>query len=379
MREGWKYGKLEEAVGKASSNISLNKIKNDDGTYPVFGAKGFAKNVSFYHQEKEYLGIIKDGAGIGRVKKYPSKSSLVATMQYLLPYEGYHIDFVRYFLESLDFEIYRTGSTIPHIYYKNYKEAKFPIVNLEEQKTVVKILDEAFTRIDQAKANIEKNIENTKRLFQSKLNEIFITRNTDWQEKTIGEVAIHSLGKMLDKKKNRGTPKKYLRNQSVRWFGFDLENMNEMLFEENELEKYTAIKGDVLICEGGYPGRAAIWYDNYPIYFQKAIHRVRFKNLIYNKWFLYHLYFSDLSGDIKKYFTGTGIQHFTGRALHKYKIPFPPISQVRNLVKNIEELDIEIKSLTFKYRAKLNNMDVLKKSILQKAFSGELIKPGAKA
>jgi len=374
MKQSWKYGKLGDAVYKASSSISLNKIKNDDGDYPVFGAKGFAKNVSFYDQEKEYLGIIKDGAGIGRVKKYPSKSSIVATMQYILPCEGHDIDFIRYFLESLDFEIYRTGSTIPHIYFKNYKEAKFPLINIDEQKNIVKTLDEAFSKINQAKINVEKNIINSKELFHSKLHEIFILGSFDWSQKKVGEVAIHSLGKMLDKKKNTGNPKKYLRNKSVRWFGFDLESMSEMLFEENEIEKYTAVKGDVLICEGGYPGRAAIWDENYSIHFQKAIHRVRFKNSLYSKWFLYHLYFSDLSGDIKKYFTGTGIQHFTGRALHNYKIPFPPISQVVNLTKSIEKLDLEIKKIGLTYQTKRNNLNDLKKSILQKAFAGELTK-----
>lgn len=65
MNKKWEYGKLKDAVDRGSSNISLNKIKGEDGKYPVFAARGFVQNVSFYHQENEYLGIIKDGAGIG--------------------------------------------------------------------------------------------------------------------------------------------------------------------------------------------------------------------------------------------------------------------------------------------------------------------------
>jgi type I restriction enzyme S subunit len=126
MKQGWKYGTLDDAVKKGSSNIALNKIKDEKGNYPVFGAKGFVKNVSFFHQEQEYLAIIKDGAGIGRVSKHPKNSSVLATMQYLIPKEGFDISFVGYFLNSIDFEKHRNGSTIPHIYFKDYKAEQFP-------------------------------------------------------------------------------------------------------------------------------------------------------------------------------------------------------------------------------------------------------------
>ena len=88
------YGNLEDAFLKDSSNLSLNKLKNDDGQYPFFGAKGLLKKISFYHQEKEYISIIKDGAGVGRVTIHPPKSSVVGTLQYLLPKEGFNIKFL---------------------------------------------------------------------------------------------------------------------------------------------------------------------------------------------------------------------------------------------------------------------------------------------
>lgn len=80
-----------------------------------------------------------------------------------------------------------------------------------------------------------------------------------WQAKPISEIAQHSLGKMLDKAKNRGTPQRYLRNLNVRWFEFSLDDVLEMPFLPEEEERYTVRKGDLVICEGGYPGRAAIW------------------------------------------------------------------------------------------------------------------------
>jgi type I restriction enzyme S subunit len=80
-----------------------------------------------------------------------------------------------------------------------------------------------------------------------------------WERKKVSEIAHHSLGKMLDKAKNKGEPRPYLRNLNVRWFEFDLSDLLEMRFLPEEAAKYTAVKGDLLICEGGYPGRAAIW------------------------------------------------------------------------------------------------------------------------
>lgn len=110
-----------------------------------------------------------------------------------------------------------------------------------------------------------------------------------WTTKKVSEIAQHSLGKMLDKSKNKGEPKPYLRNINVRRFAFDLSDVLKMRFLPDEAAKYTAVRGDLMICEGGYPGRAAIWDRDEPIYFQKAIHRVRFHQPEHTKWFLYFL------------------------------------------------------------------------------------------
>jgi len=88
---------------------------------------------------------------------------------------------------------------------------------------------------------------------------------------------------MLDKTKNKGEPRPYLRNVNVRWFTFNLSDLFEMRFLPEEATKYTAVKGDVLICEGGYPGDAAIWNEDHSIHFQKALHRVRFHELEHNR------------------------------------------------------------------------------------------------
>ena len=372
MKKGWEVKTIGDVCVSASSNVSQNKLANDEGDYPIYGASGLIKNVSFYHQAKPYLSIVKDGSGVGRVTKMSAYTSIIGTLQYILPKENIDLDYLNYSLMSVDFKKYVAGAAIPHIYFKDYKNEPFLWMPLAEQKRIVALLDAAFAAIAIAQTNAEQNLKNAKELFESYLQGVFETKRDGWEKKKLGEVAKHSLGKMLDKNKNKGNPQKYLRNQSVRWFEFDLTDLTEMLFLDTEKEKYTAVKGDILICEGGYPGRAAIWEEDYPIFFQKAIHRVRFNNSAYNKLFLYYLYLSDKTGKLKSYCSGTGIQHFTGQDLHRFTIPLPPEHQVQTLVAKLDALNTESKRLETVYREKLGHLSALKKSILHKAFSGGL-------
>ena len=169
----WKYGLLSDAIDKASSNISLNKVKEDEGEYPLFSAKGYYKSISSFHQENEYLAIIKDGAGIGRIYKYPGKSSVVGTMQYLIPKEGFDINFVYYFLIGVDFEKYSQGSTIPHIYFKDYKSEPFPILPLAQQKQIVATLDKAFATLEKLETIYIKKIADLEEMKKSILQKAF--------------------------------------------------------------------------------------------------------------------------------------------------------------------------------------------------------------
>ena len=190
-----------------------------------------------------------------------------------------------------------------------------------------------------------------------------------WQRKKVSEIAKHSLGKMLDKAKNKGEPKPYLRNLNVRWFDFDLTDVLEMRFLPEEAAKYTAVKGDVLICEGGYPGRAAIWEQDEPIYFQKALHRVRFHEAERNKWFLYYLQAKDFDGTLKYHFNGAGIQHFTGEALAEFVVPLPPLPEQQRIVGILDEAFDGIATAKANAEKNLQNARALFESHLQSVFT----------
>jgi type I restriction enzyme S subunit len=373
MKKGWEVTKLGE-ICEISTGKSNTEDAIPDGEYAFFDRSKIIKRSSKYLFDCDAIIVAGEGQTF-MPKFYSGKFDLHQRAYAIFNFnKNVSIHYVFKYLIHFHsyFEEVAVGATAKSLRLRHFQDLPIPIPPLSEQKRIVAILDEAFAAIDRAKANVEKNLRNARELFESYLQEVFEEPGEDWEEKRLGAVAHHSLGKMLDKNKNKGIPQKYLRNQNVRWFEFDLSDLYEMPFLENEKEKYTAIKGDVLICEGGYPGRAAIWQENYPIYFQKAIHRVRFHKPIYNKWFLYHLYLSDRTGKLKKYFSGTGIQHFTGKALSKYVVPLPPTNTVEKLVQEFDTLSAQTQALETHYRQKLTALEELKKSILQKAFAGEL-------
>ena len=285
-------------------------------------------------------------------------------------------EFFNYYSQSARYlshvEAYCTGATRKRISRSNLGKIELPIPPLPEQKRIVAILDEAFAGIDTAIANTERNLANARALFESYLNSVFSQRGEGWQSKSVGEFAEHCLGKMLDKQKNKGEMRPYLRNLNVQWFQIHTDDVLEMRIEPHEEDRYSVKAGDLLICEGGYPGRAAIWEREDSIFFQKALHRVRCEEPLYNRWLLYYLYFTDSSGELSRHFTGAGIQHFTGKALKAFRVRLPPQEQISDLLDGIEAVRDELVSLEMIYQQKLTALAELKQSLLQKAFSGEL-------
>lgn len=279
-----------------------------------------------------------------------------------------------YFLSAdfkSDFKNQITG-LIGGVSLRKFKNLCIPYTSLEEQKRIVALLDTVIADLEQARTKTEQNLKNVRELFDSYLQYVFSQKGEGWAVKKVSDIADTCLGKMLDKKKNKGNFEPYLRNLNVQWFSINTDNLLDMRFEDSEYERYAVKKGDLVICEGGYPGRGAIWEQDEDIFFQKALHRIRSHDVIYNQWILYYLYLSDRNGSLKSNFTGAGIQHFTGKALKQLSLPVPDKVKAEKYIYKIDEIFKKVKHLEDIYQQKLNSIDELKKSILQKAFNGEL-------
>ena len=192
---------------------------------------------------------------------------------------------------------------------------------------------------------------------------------TGWKWVRLGEISESCLGKMLDGIKNQGMPRKYLRNLNVRWFDFDLSDLLEMKIRDEELSRYSVKKGDLLICEGGYPGRSAIWNESYSICFQKAIHRVHFfsmadMSIIFN----YYLFYLCETNQIERYLTGEGIKHLTGVKLKQMIITLAPSQEQAEIVSRMKKLLLEVEQLEKEITQREEYTNQLMRSILQEAF-----------
>ena len=349
--------------------------RDGGGVYPVYGGGGATFQMNESNRE-DRLVIGRFGMSEGCTRFVAGRFFLNDSGLTVSPRGGALLQrFLDYQMLSMNDAIYALGKGAAQ---KNLDVPAFRGLSvfvpddLDEQRRIVGVLDEAFAAIATARANTEQNMRNAREVFVSHLQSVFATRGEEWGVKRIEEIAQHSLGKMLDKAKNRGELKPYLRNLNVRWLAFDLSDMSEMRFLPEEAAKYMASKGDVLVCEGGYPGRAAIWDEDHPIHFQKALHRVRFHEPEHNKWFVYYLLAQDQSGDLKQHFGGTGIQHFTGEVLARFEIPIPPILELRRAVSKFDELSTETERLGSIHQRKLAALDALKQSLLHQAFTGAL-------
>ena len=166
---------------------------------------------------------------------------------------------------------------------------------------------------------------------------------SEWKSGKLGDYVSSCLGKMLDKKKNKGDYQPYLGNSNVRWGYFELDNLSEMKFEPHELNRYGLKKGDLIVCEGGEPGRCAIWEEDVPtMMIQKALHRIRPFNELDSKYLFYWFLNAGRAGRLDPFFTGTTIKHLTGKALSQLPIDIPPMEHQRYSVNILSSLDDKI-------------------------------------
>ncbi len=136
----WEEKRLGEISNKKSSNIAANSIEENTGVYKIYGASGLLKYIDFYNESEPFISIVKDGAGVGRTLLCDANSSVLGTLDIIKPNTKVDLYFLYSVLNNIDFTKYSIGSTIPHIYFKDYSKERINIPCIEEQQKIASFL-----------------------------------------------------------------------------------------------------------------------------------------------------------------------------------------------------------------------------------------------
>ena len=245
-----------------------------------------------------------------------------------------------------------------------------PLPSLPDQLHIANLLSKAENLIAQRKESIRLMDEFLKSTFLEMFGDP-IANKKKWNLLQVSDYGESRLGKMLDGKKIIGNNlKPYLRNSNVLWFGFKLDDLLEMDFDEKDRAEFSLKNGDILMCEGGEIGRCAIWRGELEeCYFQKAIHRIRLnKDIALPEYFVFMFWIYTMNGGLNKYMGAATISHLTGEKLKKMKLPIPPIELQTQFAQIVEKTEV----LKTQYQQCLQVLENLYGSLSQKAFGGEL-------
>lgn len=356
----------------SKERLNLIKGKPLDELFPYYGATGQVGWIDSFLTDGEYILLGEDGAPF--LNPYAEKAYIVHGKTWVnnhahILHSKTNNEFLCYYLNYFNYKKYVSGTTRLKLTQAQMRKIPIPNIPSDEQSRIVAHIKELFSELDKAVDTLKTTKEQLEVYRQVVLKDEFSRVS---QYAPLGNVATSRLGKMLDKQKNTGTPKKYLRNINVRWFSFDLADLQEMKIEETEFEKYTIKKDDLVICEGGEPGRCAVWEKNETIYFQKALHRVRFTVESEPRLYMYYIWFMTNTGALNKFYTGTGIKHLTGQSLEKVLVPVIDIKIQQKLLASIELRLSVCDSVEKIVDTALAQAGAMRQNILKQAFEGKI-------
>ena len=321
--------------------------------------------------------IIATRVGLGKVCKLKNDTAINQDLKGVIPKTDNIIpDYVFWWFKNISDEIINagTGLTVQGVKLPFVKELQIPFITVTEQKQIVALLDQAFKAIDQAQLNIEKNIANATDLFQSKLNAIFSQGGEGWEERTLGEACVVERGSSPRPIKSFITDS----DEGVNWIkiGDVGENDKYVRTTKQKITKKGAEKsrfvdnGDFILSNSMSFGRA------YIMAIQGYIHDgwfvLRIPKEINSDYFWQLLSSPYLKNQFNQLAAGAIVKNISGDLVKKAIVPIPPLEKQIQIYEETDLLTKKIEEIVTKYETKLRNLEELKKSILQKAFKGEL-------
>ena len=319
-------------------------IRARESIYSKDLAKDYSKN-KLIHRGTLTVGIGSVQMDIGILSEDITYSVSPAYHTYKI--SGIDYDYLRYCLQCRNIDMFtrymkrgtRQGKSIDLHRWIGYE---IPVYPKEVQLEIV----DRMNRVQKIVALRQRELSGLDELIKARFVEMFgdiIRNDKGWCQYVFADITTSRLGKMLDAKQQTGKYKHpYLANNNVQWFRFELENLNEMDFNETDQVEFELKEGDLLVCEGGEIGRCAVWHNEVqPCYFQKALHRVRCKTDIVlpdylARWFQYnceHGGFASIEG------AKATIAHLPGVKLKALKVTVPPINLQEQFVDFVHQVD----------------------------------------
>lgn len=399
LPNGWEMKKLGEVCDFKSGNTINSKLEKSEGEiiYAKVGDMNLEGNEEYITISSRYVDkneikenqIIVAGSII-----FPKRGGAIATNKKrrilkptiidlntmaLVPTKIINQDYLYYWFLQIDLSKLSNGTSIPQINNYSFDEVyiSYPL-SFEEQQSIVAKLDEAFEAIEKAKANAEQNLKNAKELFDSYLQAIFENKGKDWKEVPLADLATFRNGMNFTKSSNGEVIKIVGVRDFQNSFWVPFENLDSVIID-GELNDIDLLREDDILAvrSNGNPeliGRTLlagkfegkISHSGFTIRI-----RLNCKNVL-PVYLCIYLKTQKVRKELINRGNGVGIKSLNQGSLASLLIHLPPVSEQQSIVQKLDALSSETKKLEANYQKKLEDLEELKKSILQKAFSGQL-------
>jgi type I restriction enzyme, S subunit len=383
-RIGWRGLTAKEYTKQGPLFLSVHSLNYGD--YVDFrdafhiSEERYAESPEIMLQSNDIL-ICKDGAGIGKLGilgEIPDRATinssllLIRSGKYILPKYLYHCLTSPYFQDIVQSRL--NGATTPHLYQRDITE--FPVVlpPLAEQQRIVGLLDEAFEGLATAKANAEKNLQNARELFESRLQSVFTQRGPGWVDRTLGDLIEIQNGYAFKSTDYTDAGYFVIRISNVQDGEITLANPRFIKLADKNLERFILNDGDILISLTGNIGRVGIIQEGQlPAVLNQRVARMTIKDQSADRDFLFRFLLSrTFRESLQEAGHGAAQQNVSTKEIEAVQLSLPNKKEQRRIADEFDEFAEETQRLARLYERKLAALEELKKSLLHQAFMGEL-------
>jgi len=348
-----------------------------NGKYPVFGANGIIGRYDKYNHELSQLLITCRGATCGSINISEPKSWINGNAMVIKPNnDNLLLKYIEYYFKGyINLEQVITGAAQPQITKQRLSPVEIFLPPLKEQKYIVAILDKTFAEIAKAETIAKTNLQNAKELFESYLNNVFINKDDDWEERTLGSVCL------VERGSSPRPIKKYLtdRKDGVNWIKIgDTKNIERYIYKTNQKITKEGAKKSRFVKEGDFILSNSMSFGKpYIMKTTGCIHdgwfKLKLHNFVDTEYFYQLLSSPYVNNQFHNLASGSVVKNISGDLVKKVVLPILPLIKQKKIVQKLEHLQVKTKKLEKIYQQKITNLSELKKSILQKAFSGRLL------